>query len=72
MKNIILLLLNIYSIQIVIGQEIRYRNYLGNGQYETTDTEFPPEGVASDFGPRRYGDRWHGGVDFNDILGNDE
>lgn len=48
----------------MIGQlQIQYRNWNGTG-YDSP-LNFQSRGVASDFGPRKFGDFWHGGIDVN-------
>lgn len=60
----ILLLLFFFSNSLT-AQELGYRKHTENGNYNQF-TIFPPNGVADDFGPRRYSpNNFHGGVDYN-------
>ena len=60
MKKIYSLILFVYvSTTMSYAQEVRYRDYQGNGNYANSDSIFRPEGIASDFGPRKIDDNWH-------------
>ena len=61
------------------SQDVQFRECLGcdsgltGGSYTYTGAQvFPADGVADDYGPRRFGDNWHGGVDYNDPNSNDK
>ena len=58
-------ILFIFTYNATNAQQMLYLKYLGNGSYDTVASVFPANLVASDFGPRKYDDNWHGGVDFN-------
>lgn len=45
-------------------QLIQIRRHI-NGTTYNNPTNFPPTGVADDFGPRKLNDNWHGGIDYN-------
>ena len=51
----------------MLAQDIRYLPYYNNSNYGTP-VDFPANGIADDFGPRDYGDNWHGGIDYNSVM----
>ncbi len=65
MKKIFQVSIYIILITSSLGAQlqVRYKNWNGTG-YDAP-ANFQSTGVASDFGPRKYGDFWHGGLDMN-------
>ncbi|MDZ4681875.1 MAG: hypothetical protein SH848_03295 [Saprospiraceae bacterium] len=45
-------------------QLIQFRKHT-NGTTYGNPANFPPTGVADDFGPRKLTDNWHGAIDYN-------